>query len=229
MTINRLDNNGRLLIALAEQLKLPLAQIAMQAEASQNSEDLRQIISTAEISIQLIDGLILGINNKAQTFLHLQPVSLSSVLQASREDLIEHARNYNCKIELDINGRFGPVMGDFRALQSAFTALGHSMIESQSQAARKLVILSAYGNRDSVKAGVFSEGTSLNFDMFRRSKVLAGSARQPLTGKSSSPAAGLFIADSLFTIFASQLKLARHHKLSGLVTTLQPSKQLKLV
>ncbi|MFO0920296.1 MAG: hypothetical protein U0451_01340 [Candidatus Saccharimonadales bacterium] len=228
MTINRLDNDGCLLIALAEQLKLPLVQIARQAEASKNPEELRQIISTAEISIQLIDGLILGINNKAQTFLSLQPVSLSSVLQASREDLVEYARNYNCKIELDINGRFGPVMGDFKALQSAFTALGHSMIESQSQA-KKLVVLSAYGNRDSVKAGVFSEGTSLNFDMFKRSKVLAGLARQPLTGKSSSPVAGLFIADSLFTIFASQLKLARHHKLSGLVTTLQPSKQLRLV
>ncbi len=230
MVANHSFDDGRLLRALAEQLKLPLIQIARLAELGVgDKESIEQILHTSDMAIQLIDGLLLSNDIHAQQTLGLEPVSVSSVLLAATEDLRHHAKNYGCEVELDVGGRFAPVMGNFRALRTAFTTLGYSMIEAQTQELNNKIVLSVHLGNKGIVAGVFGGSNEITKDAFKRAKALMGSAKQPFVSKSSSSAAGIFIADSLFSVIASQLQVAKHNKLSGLTTTLTPSQQLKLV
>jgi light-regulated signal transduction histidine kinase (bacteriophytochrome) len=229
VSADHLMGDGRLLMALAEQLKVPLMQIARQVELDSVGDlPSKQIISTTEIALQLIDGYILGNSIKEQSSLDLQPVSMSAVMHEVKESLRGHAKNYDCNIELDIAGKYVPVMGDYKAFKSAFTSLGYTYIESQSQA-NSTIYLSVYSSKDKIIAGVFDENRDINADSLVRARALYGDARQPMPAKSASSSAGVYIADSIFSALSSGLKVAKHNNHNGLATTLIPSRQLKLV
>lgn len=222
-------NDDRLLRALAEQLKLPLVQIARQAELTNNPEVLKDIMHTASTAIQLIDGLLLSADMHAQQVLPIEPVSISSVFYAVSEDLKHHAKQYNCEVQISLGGRYRPIMGNFEALRAAFATLGHALIEAHSSNKSGQIMLAAHRNSHGIVAGVFGQQPEISADMFRRARALFGSAKQPLVSSESNSAAGIFIADSLLGTIAKPLQVAKHNKLSGLATVLLPSQQLKLV
>lgn len=225
----------RLLRALAEQLKLPLLQIARTAEFAQsnpdtNPEHLGDISYTADMALRLIDGYLLSVQMQSLPNLELEPVSLSAVLQDTAHRLSLLAQQYGCDVELNLAGKYEPVMANREALEAAYTSLGYAFIEAlPAKDARHIVTLAVHRSNQGIVAGVYGDHPAWGSDVFKRGRALYGQARQALPVLSASSGAGVFIADALFDTMASPLRMARHHKLNGLAATLAPSKQLQLV
>jgi hypothetical protein len=222
----------RLLRALAEQLKLPLLQIARQAELAANPDNiyLNSINSIAEMSLRLIDGFLLSAENYGQEALPLEPVSVSSLLYDTAQMLQPLAKQHDCEIEVHLSGRYGPAMAHAESLQAAFTLLGYSLVEARTaDKERHQLILAAHRSVSGLVAGLFDNQPGLTTDMLRRGRALYGHARQAMPTVGAGAGAGIFVADSLLRNMEAPLHMARHHKLNGLATTLIPSQQLQMV
>lgn len=221
----------RLLRAVVEQIKLPLLQIARQAETiSENQEATLSVITeTANTALQLLDSYLLSADLHAQKSLQLEPVLITSILHDTAAQLTERARQYDCDLEVHVGNSYQPIMGNRQALQSAFFALGCALIESQQADQSKRIILAARRTQTGISAGVYSQQAKVSADVFRRARALYGTTRQPLPSVSPSASAGVFVADALLSALASPLRVAHHQKLSGLSTILLPSQQLQLV
>jgi hypothetical protein len=226
-------SHERLLRALAEQLKAPLLHIARESELARltgATADLRAIEYTADMSLRLIDSYLLSVQLQAMPTLELEPVSLSAVLQDAAHRLGLLARQYDCDLDIHLSGKYEPVMAHRRSLEAAYMSLGYAFIEATPPSERRhRVLMAAHRGGNGLVAGVFGNQPELTADMYRRSKALYGHAAQTLPVMSGSNGAGVFIADSLLKTMAASLRVARHHKLSGLAATLLPSQQLQLV
>ncbi len=230
--MDRSITDERLLRALAEQLKLPLLQIARQAEQANNSSaaPLESINVIADMSLRLIDGFLLSFERSDQHTLILEPVSISSLLYDTAQILQPLAHYHDCELEVEPAGRYRPVMAHEKSLQAAFVLLGYSLMESrQRESKNQRLVLAAHRSARGVVTGLFGGQPDLTSDMLRRGQALYGRARQTLPALSAGSGAGLFVADSLLHNMASGLHLARHHHMTGLATTLVTSKQLQLV
>lgn len=117
------------------------------------------------------------------------------------------------------------------SLESALLLLGYGMIEGRrtSDDVRHRVVMAAYKNARGLTAGIFDNQPGLSADAFRRGKVLFGNVKQSMPSVASANGASIFVADALFKTMETSLKVARHHKFTGLAATLHPSSQLSLV
>lgn len=231
--------SSQLLMALAEQLKLPYLQIARRAELTRSShevdpeEQLKQIELTADTALQLIDNYIFGMQlSSGQLSLVLEPVSIGSVLDEAAHRLAAYAQQYHIELELKLTGRFVPVMAHKPAFVSALCCLGQVLIEAKSQQAdgKQVVTLAAHRtNRGDITAGIFGGSEAVTTDMFRRARQLYGRVRQPMFSVTSSSGAGIFVADSIFSAMATKLRVAHHGNLAGLAASFQPSRQMTLI
>ncbi|MDB5169513.1 MAG: hypothetical protein JWO41_869 [Candidatus Saccharibacteria bacterium] len=224
----------QLLLSVAEQLKLPLLQIARQAElASLHAQpNLGLIQSTADTALRLIDGYVLGVRlNLEQSQLDVEPVSVSSILYDTGQELDAIAKAYGVSLELNIAGRYGPVMAHKQGLQTALVSLGVALIEAlpATEAPQLKLQLAAYRCRYGIVAGLYSETEQLSLDALRQGRRLQGKVRQPLAQHSHTSGAGIFVADALLAAMDLKLQLTRHHGLFGLGTVLEPNNQLQLV
>ncbi len=149
----------QLLLSIAEQLKLPLLQIARRAELSllhgagvvperygasevlprdspahfaYPDRALRDIQTTADMAVRLLDNYLFGarLALEREYRLAIEPVSVASVLYDTGQQLDAMAKLYSVDLELHIGGRFGPVMTNRAGLQSALVSLGYSLIEA---------------------------------------------------------------------------------------------------
>ncbi len=231
MSAHHIDGDERLTKTLAEQLKLSLLQIARQAELDPKTNNALDIAHMAQMSLRLIDSYILSTDVHMQHSLILEPISIKSVLYDTANDVTSYARMYGCEVETQLDGKFMPVMGNSTLLRAAFTSLASALIEAQSPSDERgsKVTIATHKHGGTIVAGVFVNQSGLTTDMFRRARALYGSARQPMVNSLPSAAAGVFVADSLFSSIASPLKVAKHNKLNGLATVLLPSRQLHLI
>ncbi len=223
----------RLLRALAEQLKLPLVQIARAAELAESTGD-RQAFATigyiAGTALHLVESFLLSSELQSRESLELTPVSVSSILNDTAHRLAPLARQHNCDIEIQLSGKYGPVMAHQESLESALALLGSSLIEARApQGQRHEIVLGAHRSINGLVAGVFDNQPGLSTDIFRRGRALYGDARQALPMTSGTNGAGVFVADALMRAMAAPLHVARHNKLAGLAVTLHPSNQLQIV
>ena len=224
----------QLLLSVAEQLKLPLLQIARQAEIGllTNESDLRTIQTTADTALRLLDNYVLGVRLALDAqALTIEPVSVSAVLYDSGQELSRLAQNYGVDLELYIGGRFGTVMANRVGLQSALVSLGAALIEALpalEQPQLKLQ-LATHRCRYGIVAGLYSDTQQLTTDALRHGRQLMGDSRQPLTGLTHTAGAGVFVADSILKAMQLKLQVSRHHGLFGLGTVLLPNHQLQLV
>ena len=230
------DLNSRLFFALTENLKLPLLQIARQAELAYETDDLmslKDIQYIADTTTQLVDSYILSTRLcQAGENLVLTPVSLSAMLSDVAHRLEKIALANSCDIELHIAGRYGPIMAHPSGLSAALINIGQVFIDAQSQrtiAKRPVIKLAAHRTKNGISAGLFSDIEGLNRDMFSRAKKLYGNSPQPLSQLTAHNGAGVFIADSLLGTMSSGLRIAHHQKLTGLAATFTPSYQMALV
>src|SRR4051794_10664298 len=91
----------QLLLGVAEQLKLPLLQIARQAEYGEGlgQADLHSIRTTADAALRLLDNYALGVRLSLEPQqLEREAVSVSSVLYDSGQQLDAFAKNYGIEL-----------------------------------------------------------------------------------------------------------------------------------
>lgn len=226
-------SQDRLLRALAEQLKMPLIQIARQAELSSLTGDissLKSIEYTADMALRLVDSYLLSVQLQALPTLELEPVSLSAILQDTAHRLNHLAKQNDCDLTVHLSGKYEPVMAHRPSLEAAYSVLGYAFIEAIPPRSNKhQVLLAAHKSHNGIVGGIFADQPGLNADMYRRARALYGNARQSLPSATPASGASIFVADSLFQTMASGLRLSRHHNLPGLAATFLPSHQLQLV
>ncbi|GAC1392545.1 MAG: hypothetical protein NVSMB46_08710 [Candidatus Saccharimonadales bacterium] len=224
--------NERLLQAIAEQFKVPFMQIARQAELSEQSGEssYKKISLIASMGLQLVDSYLLGVYMQEQKTLQLEPVTISSVMFDVAHRLHDVAGQYQATLEVNLSGKYQPVMTHRESLEAALTMLGYSFLQSGGIIERnRRVVLGSHKSQQGIVAGLYVEQPTITADMYRRAKALYGTSRQPLPKTSASASAGIFVADNLFASMASHLKVSKHQRMSGLAATFLPSKQLQLV
>lgn len=225
-----------LLLSLAEQLKLPLLQIARQAELATMHRDraaLPNILVTADSALKLIDSYVLGVQLATQEagLFKTEPVSISSVLYDAGNELAPYAKAYDVTIDLQLGGRYGPVSANRQGLLAALVSLGFALIEAlpATETPQLRLQLSAHRCRYGIVAGVYCDSPGITTEALRQGRKLYGRARQPLTGVAPGSAAGVFVADAILQGMQSQLTVSKHRKLYGLGAVLQPNPQMQLV
>lgn len=227
----------RLLQLLAEQIKLPLLQITHQAELARSAEHPHEYINTIEdisgSSLKLLDSYLLSLRlARAHASIQLEPVSVAAVLNQTAQALSGLAKQYSCRLELHLSGRYEPIMVHRAGLEAALTSLGYVFIEAQSvlpDNKHAIVKLAAHRGKTGIVAGMFANIDGLSADMIRRARHLFGQARQPMNHLTASSGAGVFVADSLLSSMSARLRIAHHQKLSGLAATFATSSQLNLI
>jgi signal transduction histidine kinase len=229
-------DSERLFMALAEELKLPLQQIARQAELgiTQNTvASLFAIQTSADMTLQLLDSYLLGLRlaSEPEERFEVEPVSVSAVLLDAKTQLASTAKQYNVELDLHINGRYEPVMAHRYALKAALVNLGYALIEAlPAMGTRQLRLqLAAHRTKYGVVAGVYCDAEDLTPQVFRRAQNLYGNARQPLVAVSPNSGAGIFVAEAILQAMSSRLRTGRFQKLPGFAVTLPPSQQLALI
>jgi len=223
----------RLLRSVAEQLKTPLATIARQAELGQltgdpSVVDLTAIRAHASAALTLVDSYLLGLQlMREQASLQLEPVSVSSTLVETAHELEGFAKQYGAKLELQVAGRYEPVMAHPTGLKAALLALGFALLEGYPMQGQCLT-LAVHRTPHGIVTGLYGNYERLSTDTWRKALTLQDKAPQPFTALSGN-GAGLFVADAIFRSMATKLRVGKHLNQQGLATTLQPSQQLSFV
>lgn len=232
------DRPDDLFLNLAEQVKLPFVQITQAAQLMQgnldpiSSEHSRQtILLASQAALHLIDGYLLSIAMQREQQLDLEPVSLSSVLYDTAQTLGNYAKAHGCRLELQVAGKYVPVMANRAVVQAALTSLGYSFIEAAAAAdgPEPVVQLVARRSAEGITTGVISNQGNMGSTVLSRARALYGKVHQPLAGFDSGNGSGIFVADALFEQLQATMKPVKIQGLQGLAATLLPSRQLHLV
>jgi hypothetical protein len=223
-----------LLLNVAEELKLPLLQIARQAEqASLSGRAVSgEIQATAETALRLLDNYALAVRLRLESErLDIEPVSVSSVLYDAGQQLDSYAKSYGVELELHIAGRYGTVMAHRQGLEAALVSLGGALIEAlpAQESPRLRLQLATHRSRYGIVAGLYSQTPALTNTALQRGRRLQRHSRQPLLTLSHTSGAGVFVADAILQAMRLRLRASRHHRLYGLGTVLPPNNQTRLV
>lgn len=228
----------QLLLSIAEELKLPLLQVARKAELAQLNpqmaiETIKEIQTTADMAIRLLDNYLFGARLSLEDVyqLQLEPVSISSVLYDTGQQLDALAKLYGVDLELNIGGKFGPVLANRQGLQSALVSLGYSLIEAlpNLEKRRLRLQLATHRSRYGIVAGMYSDAEQLTHEALRQGRRMHGHVRQPLATLTHASGAGVFVADTIFQAMNTELRPTRHHRLYGLGAVLKSNPQMQLV
>jgi len=224
----------QLLLSVAEELKLPLLQIAREAErgALNGSADLGAIRTTADSALRLLDNYVLGVRLALEPArLAPESVSVASILYDTGQQLDTLAKSYGVSLELNVAGRFSPVLANRQGLQAALVSLGAALIEAlPAQDGSQLKLqLATHRSRYGIVAGLYADTRQLTNEALRRGRALQRHSRQPLLSLTHTSGAGIFVADTILHAMHLNLRTSRHHRLYGLGTVLQPSPQIQLV
>lgn len=233
----------RLFLSLAEQMKLPLLQIARQAELGvlagesgapgSATAQLQQVRTNADVALKLVDGFLLSMRLAAEEHdvIQQESISVSSVLYDTAEQLHPIAKLYGVDLELSLDGKYGPVTAHREGLQTALVSLGYALIEAlpASEAPQMRLQLAAHRCRYGIVAGLYADVDRLTTEALRQGRRLYGDARQPLPALSHCGGAGVFVADAILRAIGARLKVSHHHRRSGLGAVLQPNSQLQLI
>jgi hypothetical protein len=224
-----------LLRSVAEQLKLPLATIARQAELAELTGDLSTVdVATlqtqAVAALALVDSYLLGLQlAEGQTELTLEPVSVSSLLVDVAHELDKFARQHGTGLRLHIGGKYEPVMAHQAGLRSALLTTGYALIENYPKPTSLPLTLAVHRTPKGIVTGVYGDYDQLGMGAWRRALDLQGRATQPIPGLTGGNGAGLFIAEAILRAMATKLRVGKYLRQYGLATTLQPSQQLQFV
>lgn len=223
-----------LLLNVAEELKLPLLQIARQTEHGQTSgePDLANMQATAEAALRLLDNYALSVRLNLESYrLEREPVSVSSVLYDAGQQLDALAKNYGVELELNVAGKYGTVMAHRQGLQAALVSLGAALIEALPalEGPQLRLQLATHRSRYGIVAGLYTDTKQLTNVTLQRGRRLRRHSRQPLVNLTHTSGAGIFVADSILQAMQLRLRASRHHRLYGLGTVLPPNNQAQLV
>lgn len=225
--------NARLFRALAEDLRLPLLQIARSSELAQlhpASSNPKQIEATADAALKLIDSYVFSTQVLlGQETLALEPISPKATLYDTAQYMNEIAKLYNYKIEIEASNRCGLVMAHPKGLQAALIGLAYTLIGGLVSDKPGRIVLTAHKTKQGVAAGVMTNGKVISQRALNTARGMYGDVRRPMADSLSTSSAGIYVADNLFAAMASELRAKSTRGTSGLVATLLPSQQLALL
>jgi signal transduction histidine kinase len=225
-----------LLNSVAEQLKLPLSNISRRTELARltgevSIADINTIHAQAQAALNLVDSYMLGlsiINN--QEVLELEPVSVSSILIDTAHALSVYAKEYGVFLEIEIDGRYEPVVGNKIGLKAALSSLGYELISNQAAHTRSAhLTFAATKTKKGIITGIYSDYEALQSANWKKALELCGKARQPFAQLTAGTGAGIFVADTILQAMSSRLSVGKYKKQKGLACALQPSQQMQLV
>ncbi|HEY5806105.1 MAG TPA: hypothetical protein VIS56_01815, partial [Candidatus Saccharimonadales bacterium] len=203
-----------LLLSVAEQLKAPLTAIARQAELGQLTgqvglTDAAAIRTQAAAALTLVDSYLLRLDlMHRQTKMQLEPVSIASTLTDAAHDLSRFANHYNVQLEVEVQGKYGPVMSNPQGLRAALLSLGFALVEaqaSQDMSGPRRVVLATHRTPHGIVTGIYGQYEKLSSGHWRTALGLAGHAHQPLPALISGNGAGLFVADAILRSMETRL------------------------
>lgn len=217
-------------IALAEQLKLPLLQIAYLAESSQDAESSTssEIKGISYRALSLIDGYLQA-RTQAQTALDLTTIDSGSVFYDVVSDLKPFASSRGFDISINKNSK-QLITAHVKSLHTMLLLSGLYMIEStdREQSGSRNLVLGAHRVRGGVVVGVFSGGVTIGQQMINILKKLQGRAHQILPMANSDGGVSLVIADELSRQMNTRLRTYKHNSLQGIGAILPISHQLDM-
>lgn len=240
MATNISDQNiylsDNLFASLAEQIKIPFTQIKYATalldkydNLSEQSEILTTISQASSSALGLIDSYLMNVELGRQSQLQLEQVSMSSVIYDVAQSLDGFAKLHNCRLEISIAGKYGPIMANNRAIFLAYKSLGYSFIEAVSDSEKTTTIdLSVRRSKTGISTGIFAE-VDLSSSLMKVAHELKGKAHQPFIDFNAGPGAGLFLADEILSKLGSEIRKSRFKGQSGLSATFLLSNQLSLV
>lgn len=227
--MGREDQSDQLFTALAEQLKMPLLQIARLAELSQEAT-LPRISVISEHALRLVDAYVQS-HAQDQTKLLLEPITSSAILYDVATALQPFAKQWDYTLEVDQQGKGIPVMAHRESLRTMLTLLGASLIEANSEQEDmpRHLILGTHRSAHGIVVGAFSSHLGMSQRALQLTRNLHGRATQAVPSLGLAGGAGLAIADRLSEQMSAPLKAYRHRSLTGMGSLLNPSYQLQLV
>jgi hypothetical protein len=227
------DHSVRLMRALAEELRLPLLQIARKSELTRLGVDpssLKEIETTADTALKLIDGYLLSTQLLlGQQKLDLEPVSLGAAMYDTAQYLRNMAKLYGCDIDIDVSAKSGLAMAHPKGLQAALTSLAYAFISANVASKKHQVILCAHKTTYGIMAGVLTTDTTLPKNSLQNARQLFGTVRRPMPALTHNNGAGIYVADHLFAAMNAKLKVTSQKTAAGLTALLLPSQQLALL
>jgi len=228
------EEASTLLHSIADHLRTPLTAIARTAElgtmkSEVSTTDLEAISIHATAALELVDSYLMGLKLlQTQARLELEPVSVASTLSDTAHALDGLAKQYGIALELDIAGKYGPVMANPKGLKAALLSLGSTLLEGGPHIAGKRLTLAVHRTPHGIVTGLYGEFEDVSAKRWRKALELHGKAAQPFKALGGS-GAGLFVADAILQAMATRLRVGRHLHQQGLATTLQSSEQLTFV
>ncbi len=219
----------QLLIALAEQLKMPLLQIARLAETN-HTASLPHISVISEHALRLVDAYVQA-QTLLQTELILEPVTTGAVLYDVAHELQAYADHHDVTIELDQKGTAVPVLAHRKTLKTLLTLVASSLIESAGDSTNsyKRLVLGTHRVSRGTVIGAFSADAEVTQRALRLTRELQLDTSHAVSALGMTGATALAIADQLSGQLAAPLKAYRHRNLMGVGGLLLPSRQLQLV
>jgi hypothetical protein len=237
----KLQQQRALLIALSDDLALPLLQVKTSLEVLQHKDFSKKEVKaysasmalSAEAGLQMVEAYRLVLKADQLHNLPLVPLSIGAVLEDVAHHVSMYAKQYSTSIEVDVAGRLAPVLAHQPSLFAALEVLSTSLVRAQAaqgQAPDYKLILGAHRTADNViSAGVFSNVHGLSDRTLRAARALTGQARQPLAAVPPGAASGVLIADMLCSALWQPLRSAAHRNMGGLATTIPSTRQLNFV
>lgn len=238
---DKLIRQRALLVALSDDLALPLLQVRSSAElivaANYSKTAAREQTTTmalsAENGLQLVEAYRLLLRSDEILNFTFEPVAIGAILEEVAHHISPFARQYSTAIKVDVQGRLTPVLAHQPSLIAALEVLSCSMIRAQAaqkEATSHQMVLGAHRSVEgSIAAGAFSDVHGLSDRSLRAARSLVGQARQPLPAIPPGTASGILLADMLCATLWQPLRAAAHRSLGGLATSLPTSKQLQFV
>ncbi|HSX23912.1 MAG TPA: hypothetical protein VLE74_02315 [Candidatus Saccharimonadales bacterium] len=223
------DQTDQLFTALAEQLKVPLLQIARLSELSQEAT-LPRIAVISDHALRLVDAYVQS-RAQNQVALLLEPITTSAVLYDVATDLLPFARQNDYTIEIDLSGKGVPIMAHHQSLRTMLSLLGASLIEvgAEDDTIPRHLVLGTHRSSRGTIVGAFSSHLELSQRALQLTRSLHGRATQVVPALGLAGGAGLAIADRLSEQMSAPLRAYRHRSLTGIGSLLVPSHQLQMI
>ena len=226
-----LDNTtNRAFVALAEQLKLPLLQIAYLSESKLDDWNDAKL-TTSRISrqgLRLIDAYLQA-RTQAQTSLDLASIDSGAVLYDVATELMPLAKVQGFDVVIDKRSK-QLVMAHAKSLHTMLLLMGTCLIESadSDHVQPKKIILGTHSSKGGVVVGAFATGVNIGQHVLNVVRKLHGQAHQILPLANANIGVELVIADELGRQMDTAMKSYRHNSAQGFGSLLSVSHQLQL-
>lgn len=230
------SNNARdpIFSYIADNLRNELIKLNSSLEYAQLSGDVK-LLDNAKFSSQAMLRLIdcyLSYTTQADSFSDVEPVSLSAMLTSIASTMSPYAAWQQCDLDLNVMGKYQPVMVNRELLKTVLTSLSSIFISAQSEikhTTRPIISYAVTRTKNGITAGIYSNVEAMNGRMLRTARMQYGKPGNPTSAAVTNASAGLYMADSLLSKISNGLKASRFNKMVGLSASFEPSQQLAIV